>query len=42
MTIDLPRPRRAHRNSAAFGRYVEHIWSLIRDEAAQAIVEENQ
>lgn len=42
VTIDLPRPRRAHRNTAAFGRHVEHIWSLIRDEAAQAIVEESQ
>jgi len=40
VTIDLPRPRRALRNSAAAGRYVDHIWNLIRDEAAQAIVEE--
>ena len=38
--IELSRPRRAHRNSAALGRHVEHIWSLIRDEAARAIVEE--
>ena len=40
VTIDLPRPRRALRNSAETGRYIDHIWSLIRDEAAQAIVEE--
>ena len=40
--IDLPRPRRAQRNAPALGRLVEHIWSLIRDEAAQAIVEETQ
>ena len=38
--IELSGPRRAHRNSAALGRHVEHIWSLIRDEAARAIVEE--
>jgi len=40
VAIDLPRPRRAVRNSAAAGAHVEHIWSLIRDEAARAIVEE--
>ncbi|MBL8700877.1 MAG: ABC transporter ATP-binding protein [Alphaproteobacteria bacterium] len=40
--IDLPRPRRAHRSSAALGALVEHIWSLIRDEAAQAIVDETR
>lgn len=40
VTIDLPRPRRGLRNSAEAGRYIDHIWSLIRDEAAQAIVEE--
>jgi NitT/TauT family transport system ATP-binding protein len=40
VAIDLPRPRRALRNSAEAGRYNDHIWSLIRDEAAQAIVEE--
>ena len=40
VTIDLPRPRRTLRNSAETGRYIDHIWSLIRDEAAQAIVEE--
>ena len=40
VTIDLPRPRRDMRNSAETGRYVDHIWSLIRDEAARAIVEE--
>lgn len=40
VTIDLRRPRKDVRNSAAAGRYVDHIWSLIRDEAARAIVEE--
>jgi NitT/TauT family transport system ATP-binding protein len=40
VAIDLPRPRRAVRNSAQAGRYIDYIWSLIRDEAAQAIVEE--
>ena len=40
VAIDLPRPRRSVRNSAEAGRYIDHIWSLIRDEAAQAIVEE--
>ena len=40
VAIDLPRPRRSVRNSASAGRYNEHIWSLIRDEATQAIVEE--
>jgi NitT/TauT family transport system ATP-binding protein len=40
VAIDLPRPRRSVRNSAAAGRFVDHIWNLIRDEAAQAIVEE--
>ena len=40
VTIDLPRPRRGTRNSADAGRYVEHIWGLIKDEAARAIVEE--
>jgi NitT/TauT family transport system ATP-binding protein len=38
--IDLARPRRERRNSAVAGRYVDHIWALIRDEAARAIVEE--
>jgi NitT/TauT family transport system ATP-binding protein len=40
VTIDLPRPRRGMRNSAETGRHVDHIWGLIRDEAARAIVEE--
>jgi NitT/TauT family transport system ATP-binding protein len=40
VAIDLPRPRRSLRNSGEAGRYIDHIWSLIRDEAAQAIVEE--
>jgi NitT/TauT family transport system ATP-binding protein len=37
VTIDLPRPRRGQRNSPIAGRLNEHIWSLIRDEAAEAI-----
>jgi NitT/TauT family transport system ATP-binding protein len=40
VTIDLPRPRKDLRNSAAAGRYIDYIWGLIRDEAARAIVEE--
>jgi NitT/TauT family transport system ATP-binding protein len=40
VSIDLPRPRRSVRNSALAGQYTDHIWNLIRDEAAQAIVEE--
>jgi NitT/TauT family transport system ATP-binding protein len=40
VAIDLDRPRKDLRNSAEAGRYVDHIWGLIRDEAAQAIVEE--
>jgi len=40
VTIDLPRPRRDRRNSAEAGKLVDHIWNLIRDEAARAIVEE--
>ena len=40
VTIDLARPRKGLRNSAAAGRYIDHIWGLIRDEAARAIVEE--
>jgi NitT/TauT family transport system ATP-binding protein len=38
--IDLTRPRRDLRSSPEAGRYVDHIWGLIRDEAARAIVEE--
>jgi NitT/TauT family transport system ATP-binding protein len=40
VNINLPRPRRSLRNSAGAGRYIDQIWELIRDEAAQAIVEE--
>ena len=40
VTIDLPRPRRDRRNSAEAGKLVDHIWNLIRDEAARAIGEE--
>ena len=36
----LPRPRPALRASAEFARLVNQVWELIRDEAAQAIVEE--
>ncbi len=38
--IDLPRPRANARSSPAAARLVEHIWNLIRAEAARAIVEE--
>ena len=41
VTIDLPRPRTSLRNSAAAGRHIDFIWSLIRDEATRAIVEES-
>ena len=41
VTIDMPRPRRSLRNSAAAGRHIDYIWGLIRDEAARAIVEES-
>ena len=40
VAIDLPRPRRSLRNGAAAGKYIDHIWNLIHDEAAQAIVED--
>jgi NitT/TauT family transport system ATP-binding protein len=40
VTFDLPRPRKGLRNSAAAGRAIDYIWSLIHDEAARAIVEE--
>jgi len=39
--VVVDRPRRGHRNSAAMGRYTEHIWGLIQDDAARAIVEES-
>ncbi|HEX2556442.1 MAG TPA: ABC transporter ATP-binding protein [Microvirga sp.] len=38
--VDLPRPRTDARTSPAFTRLVEHVWSLIRDEAVRAIAEE--
>jgi NitT/TauT family transport system ATP-binding protein len=37
--VDLPRPRFAERDIAREGALVEHIWGLIRDEAARAIVD---
>jgi NitT/TauT family transport system ATP-binding protein len=40
VTIDLPRPRVGARSSPEAARLVEHIWNLIRAEAARAIVEE--
>jgi NitT/TauT family transport system ATP-binding protein len=40
VTIDLPRPRVSTRSSPEAARLVEHIWNLIRAEAARAIVEE--
>ena len=39
--VDLPRPRAALRNSPEMARLTAHVWSLIRDEAAQAITEES-
>ncbi len=38
--VDLPRPRDRQRSSLEMARLTDHIWSLIRDEAAQAITEE--
>jgi NitT/TauT family transport system ATP-binding protein len=38
--VDLPRPRAAQRSSGAVARLAEHVWSLIKDEAAKAIAEE--
>jgi NitT/TauT family transport system ATP-binding protein len=38
--VDLPRPRARQRSSMEMARLTDHIWSLIRDEAAQAITEE--
>lgn len=38
--IDLPRPRARFRGDSRVREHVEYIWDLIRDEAAQAIVEE--
>ena len=40
--VDLPRPRAAQRNSPEMARLTEHVWSLIRDDAAQAIAEEHE
>jgi len=38
VTVDLPRPRAGTaRTNPKFGLFVEHIWSLIRDEAYRAI-----
>ena len=39
--VDIPRPRPPHRTAPEIGRLVAHIWGLIRDDAAQAIVEES-
>lgn len=38
--IKMPRPRNEARTSPEAARYIEHIWGLIRAEAARAIVEE--
>jgi len=37
----LPRPRAALRNMPDVAELVERLWSIIRDEAVQAIAEEN-
>ncbi len=39
--VDLPRPRSALRSSPEAARLVAEIWALIRDEAVDAIREEN-
>jgi NitT/TauT family transport system ATP-binding protein len=38
--VELERPRSGLRNSAEMGRHTEHIWGLIQDDAARAIIEE--
>lgn len=38
--IDLPRPRAGARTAPRAAALIDHIWNLIRAEAAQAIVEE--
>ncbi len=38
--VKLPRPRVRLRDSPEMAHLVAHVWSLIRDEAAQAITEE--
>ena len=40
VAIDVPRPRARFRGDSRVRELVEYIWELIRDEAAQAIVEE--
>jgi NitT/TauT family transport system ATP-binding protein len=40
--VDLPRPRAAQRGSPEMAHLTEHVWSLIRDDAARAIAEETQ
>ena len=39
--VDLPRPRAGLRNSPEMALLTAHVWSLIRDEAKQAITEES-
>jgi len=41
VAVDLPRPRARMRNSPEMARLTAHVWSLIRDEAVQAITEES-
>ena len=40
--VPLDRPRARLRTSPEVARLVEQVWTLIRDEAAQAIIEETQ
>ncbi|MFI4904025.1 MAG: ABC transporter ATP-binding protein [Burkholderiales bacterium] len=42
VTVGLPRPRAALRNSPEMARLAAQVWDLIRDEAAQAITEETR
>ncbi len=42
VAVDLPRPREGARSAPRAARIIEHVWSLIRDEAAAAIVEETR
>ncbi len=42
VAVDLPRRRHGARSAPRAARIVEHVWSLIRDEAERAIVEETK
>ncbi|MDQ6619195.1 MAG: ABC transporter ATP-binding protein [Pseudomonadota bacterium] len=40
--IDLPRPRAPQRNGPGVARFSETLWSLIREDAAQAMTEQGR